>query len=646
MSVEKTTYEFNWVDKGKNAQNHTIANFGRLDNAAHDFDRGFSNVEKNFEGNTNKMRNSMQNLAGEFPVLGRAVGFLTSPLGLLTVGIGLTVGMMHKGIDAAREFDHTFLELNNLNLDKSKDEIDSLKKSVLDLSFEKGLDPNATSKAFFDVQSATGKYGDEVENIVGKVGVFARTMKMDFNEAINGTSKAFDTFGFGVGELDDYMASWAKTVQFGVTTFDQLAKVQTEYAGAAAAAGQGFDEANKVFAMFSKTAKSVDIAATLTKGAFEDLKKLEKINIKVFEKDGSFRQIDDVLGDVNKKFKELSAQDISNLIDQVGGNEGLRGLLKNVQNAGDEVLDTFDEFDNYDFDFDKALENAAGDLDTMSAIIDGKLSSAWIKFGESVKPLLIEIKTWMIDALEWASSFGDVLLNVTNPLAYNAKMQKEMSGSADSFVKTQANQFFDDAFMQMNKEDQARQIDKIKSGLNGIKKRAIVQTPGADYVSSEDEAAWERGIFEFADGMFGQGASPGTENDNSRRISAATMKSVDDALAILNKTTDPTKLKEAFDQLGILSGKSKNDGLNFRSLLEEEEDDKGKGTGTGTSTGLSGIDVKGESIRNVTVNITNLVNEMILNQGSQGENFNELASKITATLVRSVRDAELTLSSE
>lgn len=668
MSVEKTTYEFNWVDRGKNAQNETINNFGRLDNAANDFDRGFSNVEKNFGNNTGKMRNSLQNLGNEFPALGRAVRFATSPIGIFTGVLTAGVLMLNKGSEAAREFNHNFLELQNLNLDKTKDEIASLRDSVLSVSFDKGFDVNATSKAFFDIQSATGKYGKEVEDITGKVGVFARTMKMDFDGAINSSAKGFDTFGFGVNKLDDYMASWAKTVQFGVTTFDQLAQVQTEYNGAAAASGQGFDEANKIFAMFTKTSKNVDIAATLTKGAFEDLKKLEKIQIKVFNKDGSFRKVDEILFDVNEKFKTLNDQDISNLIEKVGGNEGLRGMLKNVQNAGDSVLDTFEQFDNYDFDFGKALANAEGDLDTMSAIVDGKLSAAWVRFGDTVQPILLELKLWMADALDWASKFGDVLLNINDPEAYNRKKNQQFKDAQDPFLKNQANEWLGNDFMQMDSDAQAKYLNTLKSGLEKIKDRTFSLQPNASELSATDESRLKRGVYEganmlFSDQgisqtttlgqrglfeagnlLFGEGGSAGTQNDIDRRRAENQIEAINKALGVLKTTNDPLLLKAAFDEIGKVGGKKRGTGLSARG---DGTGDGGDGTGDGGSgSGLSGVSVGGESVRNVTVNITNLVNEMILQNATQGENFNELAQKITATLVRSVRDAELTLSSE
>jgi TP901 family phage tail tape measure protein len=647
MSVERTTYEFNWIDKGKNARKETIDGFGQLDNAANKFDNGFAGVEKNFGTRTSRMRGALQGLSYEFPLLGRAVSFATSPIGIFTGVIAGAAIAMHKGSQASREFNNTFLELQNLNLDKTKSEIDSLRDSVLDVSFDKGLDVNATSKAFFDIQSATGKYGKEVEDITGKIGVFSRTMKMGFDPAVNSAAKAFDTYDFGVERLDDFMASWAKTVQFGVTTFDQLANVQTEYSGAAAAAGQDFDEANKIFAMFSKTAKTVDIAATLTKGAFEDLNKLEKINIKVFNQDGSFRKIDEILFDVNKKFKNLTDQDVSQLIDQVGGNEGLRGMLKNVQNAGDAVLETFDDFDNYDFDFSKALANAEGDLDTMSAIVDGKLSAAWVRFGDTVQPILLQLKLWMADALDWASKFGDVLLNINDPSAYNKKKEGELKAGQDAFIKNQANEWLGNDFMQMDSAAQAKYLDNIKLGLEKMKERAIIDRMNTGRSSATDESAYERWAMGFMSSIAGDNeGSFGTSNDRKKREYNSTIEAINKALIILEKSNDPIALKDAFANINNLFGDAATQEPNVSASGSTDGMSDSSTASSSASSGLSGVNVAGESVRNVTVNITNLVNEMILQNATQGENFNELAQKITATLVRSVRDAELTLSSE
>lgn len=168
---------------------------------------------------------SSKAIANEIPLVGNAFRLASNPIAL-TVGGLYAIG---KGLDRttqkAADFNTQFRALENLNLDKSKKEIDSLKRMVLDTSFDKGFNTNKTITGYFDVQSTTGKFGAEVRRIVEKQGEFANLMQSDFNEYIAGTAKGMANFGFGVDKLDDFNRSAYATVKVGVTTFDQLAKV-------------------------------------------------------------------------------------------------------------------------------------------------------------------------------------------------------------------------------------------------------------------------------------------------------------------------------------------------------------------------------------------------------------------------------------
>lgn len=623
MSVEKTTYEFNYIDKGKQAMSGTASNFKKLDGAVNDFEHNYDKSTKNVEANTSRMRKGVSALSSEFPMLGRAAAFAASPLGIAAITIGGISAVLLKGAEHAKVFNHNFLELKNLNLDKTQAQIDDLRDSVLDTSFENGFDVNKTVKAYFDVQSATGKYGQEVDKIVSKVGVFSRTMGVDFNEAILGTSKALDVFKIGAADIDDYLGSWAKTVQFGITTFDELSKVQTEFIGAAAASGQGYDEANKVFAAFTKTSKNVDIAATMTKGAFEDLKKLEKINIKVFE-DGQYRKVDSILADVNSKFSELSDQDISNLIEDVGGNEGLRGLLKNIQNSGDQVLETFKEFDNLEFDFDKALENANGDLETMEEIVNGKLSAAWVRLGDTIMPILVEFKSWLADVLDWTN---DVVENINSWRKYNGLQTAEdrKKFRDDNWVEDSKNDRLAQYQAEANALEGEARDKRIKQITDNLKFSIRDDAKRLDLLNNPDPSAYNDYDYKN-ESKYWEETWPGREWEyeapsNKERERLKNQYS-------LNVRRDKEILKQWEE---------------FLNPKTTENDEVFKDPNPQPT--LNGVTVAGEKIRNVTVNIENVVREMMVNNNTAAD-MQDMVERVSELLVRSIRDAELVLSSE
>lgn len=370
----------------------------------------------------NNMKGSLGELATQFPIVGQAISFITNPLVLATALIVGLVSILGTATSKAAEFNNEFLELRNLNLDKTKEQIDALNDTVLNLSFAKGFDPQKTSRAFFDIQSATGKFGEEVEQIVSKIGVFSRAVKSDFNESIEGGAKAMGIFQFGAERLDEFLASSFKTVQVGITTFDQLAKSQVEFAGAAAAAGQDFNEANKLFAVFTKTAKSVDIAATLTKTAFQDLTKkstiagFKLIGVSLFDTNGEMRKLDDVIGDLAPKLKGLSDIQFAKLKEAIGGSEGIKALLDQVRIAGDDVLGTFKEFDKVKVDMSKLTGNANEDFTILKDIIGQQINVLFIKLGQKILPPIISAMKF----------FSGLLQGLQGPFS-------EMSASALAF---------------------------------------------------------------------------------------------------------------------------------------------------------------------------------------------------------------------
>ena len=340
---------------------------------------------------------------------------------------GLTVGAMAgvtalgvlstKSVQAAEKFDSAFLPIKQLNLDKSANELNDYKNQIRDASFEIGMSIEQGTNAIYDLQSATGTYGKDAIDIYKKVGKYSIATGADVNDAMNSTTKAMKAFGLSVADIDDLLESNAKTVQTGITTFNELAKVQTEYAGAAASAGQGVDTANKVFAMFTSIAKNSDVGANMAKTFFQGLgqqaDKFESVlKIKVFDDKGSMRQADEILKDISGKFKNMSDQQITQAINAIGGPEGLRGALDKVKTGAEDMISTFDAFDSSAFSMEAAIKNAEGDFATMKKVFFDRIEILMTKFGEKIMPMIANIFDILTPALNFLYKNIDWLLPV------------------------------------------------------------------------------------------------------------------------------------------------------------------------------------------------------------------------------------------
>lgn len=386
------------------------------------FNNKFSKMRKKFNKGLDKMKLKYQSLVNEVPMLGRALELATNPLALVAAGMIALGTVTAKGVNAAEKFDSAFLPIRQLNLDKSKTEIDNYRGGIRNAAFEIGSNLADSTNAMYDLQSATGLYGNDAISVFKKVGRYSKATGANINDAMNSTTKSMKAFGLGVNDIDNLLESNAKTVQVGITTFDELARVQTEYAGATSAAGQSVDTGNKIFAMFTSISKSSDIAANQTKTFFQSLgaqsKNIQKyLNIDVFDADGKMKDADKLLVQIGDKFKKMSDKDITSVINKIGGAEGLRTALSKVKTGAEDMINTFNAFDSSAFSLKAALENAEGDFGKMKELFNNRLEIVFSKLGEKVIPLLAGVFDMLAPALEFVyNNFDDLTTLITTAL--------------------------------------------------------------------------------------------------------------------------------------------------------------------------------------------------------------------------------------
>jgi TP901 family phage tail tape measure protein len=594
----------------------------KLSSSADKVSGKFSGLQDNLNG----FQDKYGEITGQIPGVGSAMNLLVNPYVAAGAAIaGVTVGL-YKATDAAKEYNNTFLDIKNLNLDKSEAELSQYSNTIKDLSLKNGFNLNNTAVAFYDVQSATGLYGKSVGDLVEKVGNFAIATKADFNTTINASTKAMKAFNFGVEDMDKYLASNAKTVQVGITTFKELAEVQTEYAGAAASANQNFDTANKIFAAFTSIAKDSRIAATMTKTAFagfgeeNTIKGLKSIGVNLFDAKGQMRSMDEVIKELIPKFSKMNDAEFNKLKNDIGGPEGLRNLMNLLKTSGDEVLRTFDAFDNSAFDAKKALANAKGDAKVMGGILKNQWENIMVRIGEKILPFVItglqsaseygqKIFDWFTKMWQRSELFRDVLMFSVNQLKLSYNLLKEFYLNIEA-VFTGIGKLID-------------YVWRLLGGEGSLISRAF---------------NWLDRFYTRAKGIFMNIVSIG-------KTAAELMRDI---------------LSGNFDNVGarfdLLKEKIKNIGkVPVEVKLEEQLSDAQSGSSaTGAKdtkgglndtikSGLTDISGGGKSVRNVTVNIQSLVKELNVHTTSVKEGSSEIKRLVEETILRAVQGAELGL---
>jgi TP901 family phage tail tape measure protein len=355
--------------------------------------KGIQEMKEKVSGFKQHSAQAFGALKEQVPFIGRFTELMKNPWVAGAAAVVAFTALLGAATLKAAAFNHEFLDIRQLNLDKSKSELASYKGQILDTAFSTGLAARDMAKAFYDIQSGTGLFGKDVATMAEQVGVFSKVTKADLGASVNSTIKAMKTFGFGVKDTTGYLESNARAVQVGITTFNELAQVQTEFAGSAKAAGQDYNTANKLFASFTASAKDSATAATLTKAAFEGITKkptvdgLKKIGINLFDSEGKVRKLDGVIRELVPKLQTMSDEDFLTWRNAIGGPEGLQMLFNNLKNSGDDVLGTMDAFDRSAFSMGRAVKNASEDFALLRKEIGNKLEVLMIRLGDHLIPI-------------------------------------------------------------------------------------------------------------------------------------------------------------------------------------------------------------------------------------------------------------------
>lgn len=596
---------------------------------------GFVNAQSEIDNFGKAGTQALREVAGQIPGLNSALTMLSSPLGAAGIGIGVVTAGLYKGVQAAKEFDSQFLELRQLNLDKPREEMDSLNDRILEMSMRMGSNATATAKAFYDVQSATGRYGDEVAKIVEQTTLFSQVTKADLDASITGAAKAINAFGLSADQMEGYFASSAKTVQVGITTFKELAEVQTDYAGAAAAANQTVDDANKLFAAFTITAKSSREAATLTKTAFQDIAKkstidgFTKLGVSIFDTEGRMRSVDAITRDLVPQLKGLNDVQFAQLKEQIGGSEGLRGYLNQVKSMGDQVISAFDAFDATEFGMNDALRNAENDLTLMSTKLNNQINTGFIMLGQQIMPTVLAGTTKVVNSL-------DSMLSKWNELSEESeffRMGIGLIGDALTAPFRELEKIYNlgvglvDIFTEV-----ARPVFSLAEGL----------TKGYNAVLNmvRESTAWSMG-----EALFGDVA---IYWDTFSEYLTMMKDGISDIWEAFN-------LALSGDLSGAAAALRGNQGINnpagtdgAGSPLPSAPGSTGTGGGeTDTAAlgrGISDISGGGAQTRNITVNIAKMVEAINIHTAEVRGEMGDIQRQIEEAMVRAINGAEMAVS--
>lgn len=371
-------------------------------------------VLRNLRSQTAGMSGNMREAAREIPGMGRALSMAKNPL---IMGGALIAGVSAVMIDAtnrAKTFNTEFRNLANINLSRSIGELNRLKGMIASTAYAGGHDIGATSRAYFDVQSITGMYGAQASPMVRQGMEFARLMGADPNEWVAGLAKAQANYGFSNADIGKYQSAAYASLVAGAMTFDQLAKASPVFAGSAAASGQSFTDAMKMFTLFTMRTKSTDEAATMTNSLFRDLTREGTIKgflnagINPYNSDGSFKSVIQLMTELADVFSSQPTQlQVNNLKNAFSGSEGLTAMLNAAAGGAEQLTAQLRNFDNAELNLNRTREIALGDLTLLESELRNKFNTSLTQLGEALLPARIEFTRLAIKALDFVRETAD-----------------------------------------------------------------------------------------------------------------------------------------------------------------------------------------------------------------------------------------------
>lgn len=442
---------------------------------------------------------NIKTVAAEIPGLSRGFELLRNPVVLAGAALtGATVALSRAADQAAR-FNHEFRNLANLNLNKTRSELRQLKDLVTSTAYAGGFDLSKTTSAYYDVQSVTGLSGAAASPMVRKGMEFARLLGADPNAWVQGLALAQANFGFSNRAIDDFQSKAYATLKAGNITFDQIAQLIPRFAGAAASSGQGYEEALKMFTLFTMRSSSRDEAATMTQALFRDLtnagviKGFTAAGVKMFDKSGNIRPVSALLEELSDRFAKAYAKSgdagVVKLRNQFAGSEGINALLNTAADRAATFKDQLRNFADSELELARVREIAKDDAVLLSEELRNKLNIAVTQLGESLLPLRLELTK--------------TALAVVNGTRLLFSESARRNSGADAFRQLLENAGVDtmspeqrDAFLQTVRERR----DKAYSDAQKYQNRADILkwfwSPG--YLNNQQRADMSRGFAEAA----------------------------------------------------------------------------------------------------------------------------------------------------
>lgn len=325
-----------------------------------------------FLGNTDQLEGKISKLKQSFAGIGR-ISLIA--FGAVSAGIGLATKTFAT-------FESKMSTVKALT-GATGDDFDSLTNTAKELGAETVFSASKAAEGMKFLGLAGFQTNQIIEAMPGLLNL-AAAGQLELGKASDLVTDILALFNLEAKEANRLADLMAKTSSTANTDVGQLGEAMLEAGGTAKVFNMTLEETSAALGQIANLGLKGTKAGTSLNRMLIDLgqnsKKLEKLGINVFDTNGQFRKLADIIQDVEKATAGLNDKEKAQLINQASGIFGRQSLLR-LLTAGSKKLR----------EYTKELENSNGFAKQMAKIMIDNLGGAFTLLKSAIEGALIDL---------------------------------------------------------------------------------------------------------------------------------------------------------------------------------------------------------------------------------------------------------------
>jgi TP901 family phage tail tape measure protein len=219
---------------------------------------------------------------------------------------------------------------------------------------------------------------------------------IDLGRASDLATDALSALGLGANELEGFLDIVTNTSTKSNTSIEQLTEAFISVGGQFKNLGIPLEDANALLGVLANRGEKGSEAATglnavlvnLTTGAGQAGKAMKELGLEVFDSEGNFRGVEDILGELNGKLAGLTQEQQATYKAMIGGKQNITTLNNLLSGMGEEFTELRDAISDSDGALNKVAktmqDNLRGRITELKSATEGLL----IAIGERLLPIV------------------------------------------------------------------------------------------------------------------------------------------------------------------------------------------------------------------------------------------------------------------